>query len=120
MPALRSCSPTSAREVATGDVLITHPLSCLFASIFDQAALLLHESNQHGVAGLMLNKPTGVTLGQLLEKWQKAEDKGWLDGLELGPLLEARLFKGGPIIGDLQDSLQWLHTHGRVDGAQEV
>lgn len=121
---LRRFAPCSSCSPAAGDLLLTHPLSCLFSSVFDQAVLLLHEVDATGaVNGLVLNKPTGATLGQMLERWQVRADRQWVDSLDLGPLLQGRLYRGGPVIqgGSLQQSLRWLHVHGQgVRGAREV
>lgn len=119
-PRLRSCSPRTSSEAAVGDILVTHPLSCLVASIFDQAVLLLHESSRDGIGGLVLNKPMSITLGEMLDRWPNTQDKQWLEGIDLGTILAGQLFKGGPIIGSLKDSLRWLHLHGPVRGASEV
>jgi len=123
LPALEPFAPCSPVQAAAGDFLITHPLSCLSESVFDQAVLLLDSAEEGGVTGVVLNKPTGATLGRMLERWQSAEDTQWITDLKLTDLLGCRLFRGGPVIvgGSLKESLRWLHVHGEgVEGAREV
>lgn len=123
LPVLKHFAPGSSEKVVSGDFLITHPLACLSESVFDQAVMLLDSTEEGNVTGIVLNKPTGTTLGQMLERWQSAEDSQWINELKLTDLLDCRLFRGGPIIvaNSLKESLRWLHIHGEgVQGAREV
>lgn len=114
--------PRGGPAVAPGDFLLTHPLSCLFQAVFDQAVLLLDEIDEaaHRVTGVVLNKPTGVTLGRIVERWPDAIDKEWIESQNLGALLESKIYRGGPVIDEsLSDSLRWVHRHA-VPGAREI
>lgn len=110
---------------SAGDLLLTHPMSCLFESTLDQAVVLLTGAGRDTlqVDGLVLNKPVGATLGQMVDKWQHPRDREWASSLCLGPLLESRLYRGGPITRarSLQESLQWLHRFGEgVPGCRRI
>lgn len=113
------------RDLLVGDVLLAHPMSCLFESFFDQSVVLLTDvdSTAQQVSGVVVNKPTSVTLQQMLERWPNVEDKEWVNSLALGPILANRLFRGGPVITveALRKTLQWLHAYGEdVMGARKV
>eukprot|EP00929_Paragymnodinium_shiwhaense_P067078 TRINITY_DN33754_c0_g1_i1.p1 TRINITY_DN33754_c0_g1~~TRINITY_DN33754_c0_g1_i1.p1 ORF type:complete len:482 (+),score=49.40 TRINITY_DN33754_c0_g1_i1:81-1526(+) len=112
-------------DAAAGDILLAHPLADM-QSIFDRCVLLLNDaSDEDGrVTGVVVNKPTFATFAQMLERWkpQPQEDE-WLDTKALGPLMEQKLYRGGPIIatGSLRESLRWLHVYGEgLPGAQKV
>lgn len=124
LPVLERFAPGSPGKATAGDFLLAHPLSCLFESVFDQAVIMLDSTPRlQNVTGIVLNKPTGATLGQMLDRWQSAEDRQWADKLNIVSLLNAQLFRGGPIIfgNSLRESLRWLHEHGDgVEGACQV
>lgn len=126
MPLLERFAPGSPGKAIAGDFLVTHPLSCLSESVFDQAVLLLdaaEEETPSSVTGIVLNKPTGVMFGQMLERWQGTEDRQWINSIKSLDISGNQLFRGGPIIdgNSLKDSLRWLHVYGKdVEGAREV
>ena len=56
--------------------------------------IYLCEHNEHGALGLVINRPTDLTVGNLLERID-------LDlSLEIGPVQEAPVFFGGPVQTD--------------------
>lgn len=56
--------------------------------------IYLCEHNEHGALGLVINRPTDLTIGNLLERID-------LDlSLEIGPVQEAPVFFGGPVQTD--------------------
>lgn len=125
VPEFDRLAPAPAQKVAVGDFLITHPLSCLMEQVFDRAVLVLDdcEETMGGVTGIVLNKPMGASLGEMLDRWQCAEDRQWADSCKLGALLNSRLFRGGPILvsNSLKESLRWIHQYGDgLSGARQV
>eukprot|EP00927_Polykrikos_kofoidii_P068719 TRINITY_DN64041_c0_g1_i1.p1 TRINITY_DN64041_c0_g1~~TRINITY_DN64041_c0_g1_i1.p1 ORF type:complete len:532 (-),score=71.31 TRINITY_DN64041_c0_g1_i1:242-1741(-) len=120
--------PNATEHVAVGDLLLTHPLSCLFEPVFDQAIVLVdavgvREGSETTTTGLVLNKPTRVTFGEMLGRWRNAEDRVWLNSIDLEPVAQARIFRGGPVIpvGLLREKMRWLHSYGEgLSGAQQV
>eukprot|EP00931_Biecheleriopsis_adriatica_P095240 TRINITY_DN6887_c0_g1_i1.p1 TRINITY_DN6887_c0_g1~~TRINITY_DN6887_c0_g1_i1.p1 ORF type:complete len:396 (+),score=77.32 TRINITY_DN6887_c0_g1_i1:104-1291(+) len=124
---LRSFNACSRAKACVGDFLLTHPVSCLSESIFDQAVVLLESSERDAagerISGMVLNKPTGTTMGQMLERAQDPADQEWAAKLNLKNLVgEYRLFRGGPILGgtSLQQNLRWLHGFPDVAGSATV
>lgn len=114
-------------NVAVGELLLSHPLSCVSEPVFDQTAILIDrfeagaEKDGDRVTGVVLNKPTGITLGQLFQKPQDASDEELAKDI-LPVLASVKVFRAGPIIshGSLQSNLRWLHGFGDVKGAVEV
>lgn len=98
--------------------------------MFDQAVVVLlrvdYETDT--AQGLVLNKRGTDSLAQLMQSVQKDQvssavlgpdwlgmslDKGVLQAL--GPTSDHLVFQGGPIVDEsLDNSLLWLHTHGRI------
>jgi len=139
-------APHCTDGITAGDVLVSHPLSCLHQTVFDKKVVLLSvaDSCSHRghrvveglsedivvgeghplIEGVVTNSPTGATLEQMLERWPNEDDKSWIQSLDLsGELLSERLYRGGPVLNgsSLRDSLRWAHVHGdHVDGAQHV
>ncbi|CAE8629332.1 unnamed protein product [Polarella glacialis] len=126
----RQHSGVDLKNIAAGDFLVTHPLSCLSEPVFDQAVILLDtvEGDQDSdgrIGGIVLNKPTGATLGQMLDRTQDPQDQQWAGELDLKNLLGGvRLMRGGPIMGNsgpyLRQSLRWLHNFPDIAGARLV
>lgn len=112
--------PPNTDAVRNGDVLICHPLSCILQPIFDQAVMLVDDVGNglesEGVRGVVLNRPAGATLQELMVKWP-----GDHAGLEdLGPLTDMQLFLGGPVLaGSLRESLTLVHSFD-VAGSVEL
>eukprot|EP00933_Yihiella_yeosuensis_P041388 TRINITY_DN35779_c0_g1_i1.p1 TRINITY_DN35779_c0_g1~~TRINITY_DN35779_c0_g1_i1.p1 ORF type:complete len:427 (-),score=75.75 TRINITY_DN35779_c0_g1_i1:250-1509(-) len=123
---LKSFDAGSHGQPVAGDFLLTHPLSCLFESLFDQAVILLDSDSgsqdaSGGPTGLVLNKPTGTTLGQMLDRASEA-DKEWAANLKLEKLADVRLLRGGPVFdgGSLQNSLRCLHGFTEIPNSKLV
>ncbi|MEG1616998.1 MAG: YqgE/AlgH family protein [Bacteroidales bacterium] len=77
----------------TGSVLISEPF--LTEAYFQRAVILLVEYHTEGSMGLVLNKPTGVILNDLIEGLDTVED--------------IPVYCGGPV---RHDRLFYLHTLG--------
>lgn len=68
-------SPDQAAMPRVGDLLLTHPVACPRQPTLHQAAILLteaadvgvEEKRVRGVTGIVLNRPSRLTLGQLLQ-----------------------------------------------------
>ncbi|CAL1152084.1 unnamed protein product [Cladocopium goreaui] len=92
------CAPSEDHQAEVGDVLMTHPLSGLFQEVYDQAVLLVVESNQEEglVKALILNKDSGETLAQ-----RKTLPRGSVK------LVNEPVYQGGPV--DVAE-LWWLHS----------
>eukprot|EP00928_Gymnodinium_smaydae_P034050 TRINITY_DN24218_c0_g1_i1.p1 TRINITY_DN24218_c0_g1~~TRINITY_DN24218_c0_g1_i1.p1 ORF type:complete len:439 (-),score=85.86 TRINITY_DN24218_c0_g1_i1:47-1312(-) len=121
LPHLERIPPCAERGCfAQGELLISHPLSCVLQHIFDQALILVDEVSQDGVRGVVLNKPADTTLRSLLSSLPQNEDVPWTN--EMGPLLDMPLYIGGPVMdGSLERSVTLLHSFGdRVPGAVHI
>lgn len=61
-------SPVPARvaegDVRVGSLLLTHPVSCLQQPILNRAVILVTDVDADAVAGVIINKPLGRTLGE--------------------------------------------------------
>ncbi|KAG8464289.1 hypothetical protein KFE25_003352 [Diacronema lutheri] len=113
-----------------GDVLLTHPIACLRQPTLHQAAILLAEGGEvsfgedesisaaarstaaRGVMGIVLNRPTRLTLGQLLEA-SEARDTNAL----LGPFRDNVVYVGGDV---MRDRLLMLHPFADVADAARI
>jgi putative transcriptional regulator len=90
----------SDRSLKKGDILISEPF--LHDPNFERSVILICEHNESGTFGLIVNKPTTLTLGDVLES-------------KLNP--EERLYLGGPVE---QNSLHILHDYKDLDGAIQI
>jgi putative transcriptional regulator len=87
-----------------GSLLVAHPE--LMDPNFRRTVLLLSEHDKEtGAFGLILNRPTGQTVGQLLA------------GQALGKLKRVPVFMGGPVASDqmIFASFQWDPVLGRME-----
>eukprot|EP00931_Biecheleriopsis_adriatica_P028770 TRINITY_DN17157_c0_g1_i1.p1 TRINITY_DN17157_c0_g1~~TRINITY_DN17157_c0_g1_i1.p1 ORF type:complete len:378 (+),score=79.21 TRINITY_DN17157_c0_g1_i1:35-1135(+) len=116
--ALQRLPPSSEKAVAVGQILATHPLACITQPALDQAVIMIcgvAEASQH-VQGVILNKRTEVTLGDMLasDGPHAKDDMLLAENLGLHALLDAKLHVGGDIVEgqSLFHSLFWLHTLG--------
>jgi putative AlgH/UPF0301 family transcriptional regulator len=50
-------------EIGVGSLLLTHPVSCLHQRILHRSVILLTDVDDDGVAGVIINKPQGRSLG---------------------------------------------------------
>lgn len=123
-PSLARLPPNSTEEVRAGDLLITHPLSCLFDGPFDQAVVLLTETSEPDlVTGLVLNKPRRSSIDVLLKALPPSGLCDTMRDIDWGPLLEDRLFNGGPVIDkeSFANCVHWLHSYGsKVPGSRQL
>ena len=76
---------------AKGKVLISEPFLCDY--IFGRSVILLVDHTQDGSMGLVLNKPLPISLNDIINGLELAED--------------IPLYQGGPIS---MDTLFYLHT----------
>jgi putative transcriptional regulator len=91
-----------------GKYLVAHPL--LFQPVLWRSIILLCQYTESGGAlGVVTNRPTGKTLGDVLE------DDVLEDHPELAPFLENHLWKGGDV--GTGNSLLFVHNCSGVDGA---
>lgn len=110
-----------------GDVLLTHPIACLRQPSLHQAAILLAEGGDvgfgedagvepgrasRGVMGIVLNKPTRLTLGQLLQAGHERETAELLR-----PFRQNVVYVGGDV---MRDRLLMLHPYADVQDAARV
>lgn len=108
-----------------GDVLLTHPIACLRQPRLHQAVILLTEGGEvgfqgdrlsldapsAGLMGIVLNRPTRLTLSQLLEASQDYTN------LLLQPFRENVVYVGGDV---MRDRLCMLHPFADVGDAAPV
>jgi putative transcriptional regulator len=87
----------SDRSLKRGDILISEPF--LHDPNFERSVILICEHNESGTFGLIVNKPTTLTLGDVLESKLNGEE---------------RLYLGGPVE---QNSLHILHDYAQLEGA---
>jgi len=88
----------------TGSILISHP-SLLDPNFHRTVIFLSHHSSEDGAIGLVLNRPSGVTLGES-NLWNPVADA----------LRKVPVFDGGPVATDdlLLASIQWLDDPAAV------
>lgn len=86
-----------------GDLLIAEPL--LQEKVFKRSVImLLEEDSQKGHVGLVLNKPTSITLKDLFPEWEAGEF--------------VKVYCGGPVESD---RLFMMHSLGDIfEGAMEI
>jgi putative AlgH/UPF0301 family transcriptional regulator len=108
-----------------GDVLLTHPVACLRQPRLHQAAILLTEGCEvgfqgdrisldapsTGLMGIVLNRPTRLTLSQLLEASQDTTN------VLLQPFRENLIYVGGDV---MRDRMCMLHPFADVADAALV
>ncbi|MEM9997066.1 MAG: YqgE/AlgH family protein [Bacteroidota bacterium] len=87
-------------SLAPGTVLIAEP--ALRDPNFRRTVVLLCEHSDEGTFGLILNRPTGHHLSDVLDE-------------PLG--FDAELYQGGPV---QLDTLHFLHPYGEIDGSIPV
>lgn len=75
--------PTDARPNLAGQLLLAHP--GLKDASFRRAVILLSADDPAGALGVVLNRPLGRRLGQVMPAFA------------LGPLAEVPLYRGGPV-----------------------
>jgi len=83
-----------------GDVLVAEPP--MADPNFRRTVILLCEHTTEGSFGLVLNRPTGLSLAQATDE---------------GLPFDAELWMGGPV---QPDTLHYLHPYGDLDGALPV
>jgi putative transcriptional regulator len=94
----------SKRSELIGTLLVAHP--SLLDPNFRRTVLILSEHDvQQGAFGLILNRPTEQTVGELME------------GQALGRLREVPVFIGGPVAGDQLTfaAFFWDASKGRME-----
>lgn len=89
------------QEPEKGDLLLSEPF--LADPNFVRTVILLCEHNEEGSVGFVINKPSSLRLGEIVQE---------LEGVEL------EVFIGGPV---QQDSLHFVHRRGDLfEGAVEI
>lgn len=113
-----SYGPSSRVEFMQGQVLLTHPISCVRCAYFDRAVVLINRVSPTEIAGFVVNKPL-KSLQQLLERAQKL-DQEWGETLQ-ADLSEVPIYRGGPIVvgSSLRENLHWLHDM-ELPGARPI
>ena len=99
-------------KLALGTLLVAHPL--LLQSTLTRGLVLVCEHGRDGDVGLVLNRPTGVTLRQGLEQRAEGHSKQVEEVLEV--FGDNLLWRGG----DVGEKLGVLHPHGQLRRAKEV
>lgn len=94
---------SGSKSPTKGCILLAEPM--MTEPVFERSAVLLLDTDREkGDLGLVLNKPTGTTLRDILPEWQGGED--------------VMLFQGGPV--DWR-RLFMLHTMGDYfTGSEEI
>lgn len=87
-------------DIVPGTLLLSEPF--LTDSSFSRSVVLVTEHSEQGSLGFIINKPTGHTIGEVLEKF---------------PAGDAQLFFGGPVE---TDSLFYLHTCPHLTNSRKV
>jgi len=110
LPKLNHMPPDCSEEVEVGELLIAHPLACLFQPELDQAVVLVDEVDDESgsVHGIVLNKPEGVTLREAMTTAPPPEEV-------FEPLLDAELYVGGDLVAQefhFLERIRWLHPFG--------
>jgi len=101
--------------VQVGDLLITHPLSCISQEVLDQAVVLIDDIDMEigYVRGVVLNKAGNKSLGDILERWGRTEDEDRAKHRRLEALLEKQARVGGDIFCEsMWDSVTMVHSLG--------
>lgn len=110
LPKFVRFAPHDNKSIAAGDLLVSHPVSGIFQSIFDNSIILLTKVNRTAgsVEGLILNK-----------SWHET----FPGTNEFDAILDKKdLYFGGPVMGESgEESLVWLHSHGNaVSGSMQI
>jgi putative transcriptional regulator len=96
-------------SAAIGRLLVCHPVSCLPQPTLHRSVILIFESNEDYVGGIVINKPMGQTLGELMSEQSES------------PALKT--FFGNPIYtaGDVMaGSILILHPHPGIRESKRV
>ncbi|CAE8593126.1 unnamed protein product [Polarella glacialis] len=108
---------------AVGDLLITHPISCVGQPGLDQSVILICEIDEvvGHVRGMAVNNPGRASVKEMLAASGEPSDELVLAGFDRA-LLDLQMGRGGDLSsGSLVEGLRWLHTLGdRVPGAVQV
>lgn len=116
--ALQRIPPSCDTSVKMGQLLVTHPLACLAQRVLDRAVILLCSTDglTGGVQGIVVNKPSHISLKELLLSYGEAakDDMLFVEGMCLHALLDTRLYVGGDVLrqGSVFNNIRWLHTLG--------
>jgi len=118
-PTLKRFSTRDAEPVRAGDLLLAHPISCIFEQVFDRSVILIDQVEEVGVSGMVLTNPLGTTFRQIMVSvplFDNSEDD------KLGPLLDMPLSWGGPVIGHpAEGGISWLFTgDDDIPGSREI
>jgi len=95
-----------------GSLLLAHPL--LLQSTLTRSMVLVCEHDDNGNVGLVLNRPTNVTLNEALGTQPEKMTNALKETLEV--FGENHLWRGG----DVSEKLGVLHTHGHLPRSKEV
>jgi len=82
----------ASKKIGSGKLLLSEPF--LKDAYFSRSVVLLAEHNTEGSFGLILNKPIGMSINQLLPDF---------------PAFDAKVYLGGPV---KPDNIFFLHTLG--------
>lgn len=91
---------TKINPIVPGTLLLSEPF--MTEASFTRSVVLITEHSDQGSLGFILNKPTGHTIGQVLEGF---------------PSGDSQLFFGGPVE---TDSLFYLHNSAHLKGCRKV
>ncbi len=91
---------TKTKPIVPGTLLLSEPF--MTEASFTRSVVLITEHSDQGSLGFILNKPTGHTIGQVLENF---------------PCGDAQLYFGGPVE---TDSLFYLHNCADLTGCRKV
>lgn len=102
-----------------GSLILTHPVACLRQPTLHQAVILIAEQGsmavegeaRSGVMGIVVNKPSRITLKQLLQATGDSTDG------PLGVLGECPVYLGGDV---MQDRLLLLHPHSWLERSDRL
>lgn len=115
---LQRLPPSCEKPVEVGQILVSHPLACLAQRALDRAVIVLCSMDEltEGVQGIVVNKPSHVSLKELLSSHGEAakDDLLFVEGMGLHALLDTRVYVGGDVMkqGSLFKNIRWLHTIG--------
>lgn len=99
-------------KLAQGTLLVAHPL--LLQSTLTRSLVLVCEHDGQGDVGLVVNRPTTVTLRDGLEKREEGYSSQLQEVLEV--FGDNVLWRGG----DVSEKLGVLHPHGHLSRAKQV